>query len=124
MSVSLKHTLDQGREEFKAAAYAAPPSDHDPDIKEKPRAPKPAASPFNASSSSSSSSSAPHNNNVQDSEIVVSDGEVSVDSDYTSNPVEANKVHVERAKRRRAKAPCLQPLVLTRRQQAIANAIV
>ena len=54
MSVSLKHTLDQGREEFKAAAYAAPPSDHDPDIKEKPRASKPAASPFNASSSPSS----------------------------------------------------------------------
>ena len=88
---------------------------HDPDIKEKPRAPKPVASPFNASSSSSSSSSAPHNNNVQDSEIVVSDGEVSVDSDYTSDPVEANKVHVEHAKWRRAKAPCLQPLVLTRR---------
>ena len=97
---------------------------HDPDLKEKPRAPKPAASPFNASSSSSSSSSVPHNNDVQDSEIVVSDGEVSVDSDYTSDPVEANKVRVERAKRRRAKAPCLQPLVVTRRQQAIANATV
>ena len=26
MSVSLKRTLDQGREEYKAAAYAAPPS--------------------------------------------------------------------------------------------------
>ena len=94
---------------------------HEPDIKEKPRAPKPAAFPFNGSSSSSSSSSAPHNNNVQDSEIVVSDGELSVDSDYTSDLVEANKVHVERAKRRRVKAPCLQPLVLTRRQQAIAK---
>ena len=76
---------------------------------------------LNASSSSSSSSSAPHNNNVQDSEIAVSDGEVSVDSDYTSDPVEANKVHVERAKWRSAKTPCLQPLVLTRRQQAMAK---
>ena len=32
MSVCLKHTWDQGREEYKAAAYAAPPTDHDPDI--------------------------------------------------------------------------------------------
>ena len=56
--------------------------------------------------------------------LFVSDGEVSVDSDYTSDPVEANKVRAKRAKRRRAKAPCLQPLVLTRRQQAIANATV
>ena len=39
---------------------------HNPDIEVKPRAPKPAASPCNASSSSSSSSSAPHINNVQD----------------------------------------------------------
>ena len=53
--------------------------------------------------------------------IVASDGEV---SDYTSDPVEVNKVHVERAKRRKAKVPCLQPLLLTRSQQAIANATV
>ena len=75
--------MDQGREEYKAAAIAALPSTENR-----------------------------------------SDGEVSGDSNYTSNPVEANKVHVERAKRRRAKAPCVQPLVLTRRQQPIANAIV
>ena len=99
---------------------------HDPDIKEKARAPKPASSTSNVSSSSSSSSSstssssAPH---VED-EIVASDGEVSVDSDYTSDPVEANKVRVDRAKRQKAKVPCLQPLVLTRRQQAIANATI
>ena len=48
-------------------------------------------------------------------------GEVSVDSDYTSDPMEDNKVRVERAKRQKAKVPCLQPLVLTRRQQAIAT---
>ena len=99
---------------------------HNPGIKEKARASKPAASTSNvrssssSSSSSTSSSSAPQNNNVEH-EVVASDGEVSVDSDYTSDPVEANKVRVDRQK---AKVPCLQPLVLTRRQQAIANATI
>ena len=47
------------------------------------------------------------------------DGEVSVDSDYISDLVEANKVRVGRAKRQKAKVPCLQPPLLTRRQQAM-----
>ena len=59
---------------------------HDPDVKEKAKGPKPSASTSHPSSSSifssTSSSSAPQNNNVEDP-IVASDGEVSVDSDYT-----------------------------------------
>ena len=38
-----------------------------------------------------------------------------------TDPMEANKVRVDRQK---AKAPYLQPLVLTMRQQAIANATI
>ena len=85
---------------------------HDPNMKEKARASKPAASTSNASSSSSSSSSstssssASQNNNVED-EIVALDGEVSVDSDYTSNPVEANKVRVDRARRQKWGGECM-----------------
>ena len=48
----------------------------------------------------------------------------SVTGDYNSYPVEVNNVRVERAKRRKAKVPCLQPLVLTRSQRAIADATV
>ena len=33
-----------------------------------------------------------------------------------TNPMEANKVRVHRAKWQKAKAPCVQPLVLTMRQ--------
>ena len=97
---------------------------HDLDVKEKAQGPKPSASTSHPSStsmfSSTSCSSATQNNNVEDP-IVASAGQVSFDSDYTSDPVEVNKVHVERAKRRKAKLPCLQPLGLTRSQQGIAN---
>ena len=102
---------------------------HNLDIEEKRRASKPAASTSNVSSSSSSSSSstssssAPQNNHVED-EIDASNGEVSVDSDYTSDPMKASKVCVDGAKRQKAKVLCLRPLVLTRRQQAIANATI
>ena len=41
-----------------------------------------------------------------------------------TDPMEANQVRVDRAKRQKAKAPCLQPLVLTMRLQAIANATI
>ena len=41
-----------------------------------------------------------------------------------TDPMEANKVRVDRAKRQKAKAPYLQPLVLTMRQQAIAYATI
>ena len=39
-----------------------------------------------------------------------------------TDPVEAPKVRVDRARRQKAKVAYLQPLVLTRRQHAIANA--
>ena len=100
---------------------------HAPDVKKEAKGPKPSSFDSHPSSSSifssTTSSSAPQNNNVEDP-IVASHGYVSVDSDYTSGLVEVNKVHVERAKQRKAKFPCLQPLVLTRSQQAIANAAV
>ena len=95
----------------------------DPNVKEKGKGRKPSGSTSNLTSSSSSSSSTPQNNNVEDS-IIASDGEVSVDSDYTSHLVEISNVRVERAKRRKAKVPCLQPFMLTRSQRAIASAAV
>ena len=61
---------------------------HNPDIKEKLRAPKPLASASNL---------------------------------MVSIPRIQWKVPVDRAKRRKAKVVCLQPLVLTRSQQAIAG---
>ena len=56
--------------------------------------------------------------------VFVPEGTGSVTGDYNSHPVEVNNVRVERAKRRKAKVPCLQPLVLTRCQRAIADATV
>ena len=41
-----------------------------------------------------------------------------------TDPMEANKVRVDRAKRQKAKVPYLQLLVLTMGQQAIANATI
>ena len=49
---------------------------------------------------------------------------VSVHGQYTRDPMEANKVPVDHAQRRKAKVPCHQPLVLTRSKRAIANASI